>query len=58
MDCRPTGGEKPNATQGSPPCAEQPPSLFNGEKIPTLERGEAPIVDPPKDNRGTEPARP
>jgi virulence factor Mce-like protein len=58
MDCRPTGGEKPNPTQGSPPCVEQPPSLFNGEKIPTLERGEAPIVDPPKDNRGTEPARP
>jgi virulence factor Mce-like protein len=58
MDCLPTGGEKPNATQGSPPCVQQPPSLFNGEQIPTLERGEAPLVDPPKDNDGTEPAKP
>jgi hypothetical protein len=58
IDCRPTGGEKPEPTAGSPPCFQQPPSLFNGERIPTLERGEDPNVKPPLDNSGTEPAKP
>lgn len=57
-ECSAADGPKPNPSSGSPPCFEQPKSLFNGELIPTLERGEAPIVDPPKGNEGTKPAKP
>ena len=59
FDCKPTGGEKPKATAGSPPCFVQPPLLWDGGTYATLGKGEAPYKPPPKGNEGSkEPSAP
>jgi phospholipid/cholesterol/gamma-HCH transport system substrate-binding protein len=58
FDCKPTGGEKRDATSGSPPCFVAPKSLFDGKYFPRLTKGEAPLRPNPQENAGTEPASP
>lgn len=59
FDCRPSGGEKPNARERFPPCFVQPPMLFDGNKYPRLQRGKAPVKPAPfTGNEGTAPASP
>ena len=59
FDCRPSGGEKPNARERFPPCFVQPPMLFDGNKYPRLQRGKAPVKPGPfTGNEGTAPAGP
>jgi phospholipid/cholesterol/gamma-HCH transport system substrate-binding protein len=58
FDCKPAGGQKKEATSGSPPCFVQPKSLFDGRRFPRLGKGDAPLRPPPQDNAGTEPAQP
>ena len=58
FDCKPTGGEKKDATNGEPPCFVAPKSLFDGGQFPTLGRGEAPVRSNPPGNLGSEPATP
>jgi phospholipid/cholesterol/gamma-HCH transport system substrate-binding protein len=58
FDCRPTDGERRDPQPDEPPCFVQPRSLFNGERYPSLERDEAPLVDAPGENAGGEPAQP
>jgi virulence factor Mce-like protein len=59
FDCKPTGGaEKPDATNGEPPCFVQPPSLWDGLRFPRLHRDKAPLVPGPRPYDGTEPATP
>ncbi len=41
-----------------PPCFNAPPSLYNGQIFPRLEKGKAPKVPAPKDAAGTTPADP
>jgi virulence factor Mce-like protein len=57
-DCKPTDGEQPDPEPDLPPCFVQPPSLFNRERIPTLERGEEQLRRAPQQNEGTQPAKP
>jgi len=47
FDCKPAGGEKKDATNGSPPCFVAPKSLFDGKQFPRLNKGEAPLRPPP-----------
>lgn len=55
-DCVPTGGqEKPDATNGSPPCFVEPNSLWDGNQFPRPDRGEAPKRNKPRGNEGTRP---
>jgi len=58
FDCKPTGGEKKDATNGEPPCFVAPKSLFDGGQFPTVGRGEAPVRSNPPGNLGSEPATP
>jgi phospholipid/cholesterol/gamma-HCH transport system substrate-binding protein len=58
FDCKPTGGQKKDASSGSPPCFVQPKSLFDGRRFPRLGKGDAPLRPPPQENAGTEPAQP
>jgi len=58
FDCKPTGGEKPNPSNGEPPCFVQPRSLFDGQVYPRIDSGEAPVRDAPPGTLGTEPAVP
>jgi ABC-type transporter Mla subunit MlaD len=59
FDCKPTGGkEKPEATNGEPPCFVAPKSLFDGSQYPRLGRGEAPVRPNPPGYLGSEPATP
>ena len=59
FDCKPTGGkEKPEATNGEPPCFVQPRSLFDGGYYPRIGSGEMPVRKPPPGTLGTEPATP
>ena len=51
-------GRKRDATQGQPPCFIQPKQLFDGHYVPRLEKGGAPLRQPPPGNLGTEPAKP
>jgi phospholipid/cholesterol/gamma-HCH transport system substrate-binding protein len=57
FDCKPTGGVKPEATNGSPPCFVQPESLWDGNQFPRLIRGDGRLRPPPKDNEGRRPVR-
>jgi virulence factor Mce-like protein len=41
-----------------PPCFQAPPSLYDGQIIPSVERGRAPKVDAPQGQEGNSPARP
>jgi phospholipid/cholesterol/gamma-HCH transport system substrate-binding protein len=62
FDCKPSGGEKRNASgsgeNAAPPCFEAPPLLWGKQKFPRLKRGRAPFVDAPKGTQGTSPATP
>ncbi len=59
FDCRPSGGEQPDAEEGDPPCFVQPPNLFDGGQYPRLQRGEAPVKPAPyTGNEGTRDPRP
>jgi virulence factor Mce-like protein len=62
FDCRPSGGEKRNASgsgeNAAPPCFEQPAQLFQNERYPHLRRGHAPVVPGPTGREGTQPAKP
>ena len=58
FDCKPAGGTKRNATEGSPPCFVQPKSLWDGRQFPRLRKGGSPLRKPPPDNLGTSPATP
>ena len=66
FDCDPTGGEKRDPTDGTPPlnsnaqppCFVEPPLLFQRQKFPKLKRGRAPETRAPSGREGTEPAAP
>ncbi len=58
FDCKPTGGEKKDATNGEPPCFVAPRSLFDGGQFPTQGHNEAPVRPNPPGNLGSEPATP
>jgi virulence factor Mce-like protein len=57
FDCRPTGGPKPEPTNGSPPCLVQPESLWDGKQFPRLRRGDGRLRPPPAGNDGRRPVR-
>jgi virulence factor Mce-like protein len=58
FDCAPTGGERPNAAPGQPPCFVQPPSLYDNTRFPVAGRGEDDNVPKPERYDGREPAAP
>jgi phospholipid/cholesterol/gamma-HCH transport system substrate-binding protein len=62
FDCKPSGGEKRNASgsgeTAAPPCFEAPPLLWGKKKFARLTRGKAPFVPAPKGREGTTPATP
>jgi phospholipid/cholesterol/gamma-HCH transport system substrate-binding protein len=58
FDCKPTGGEKPGTSNGSPPCFVAPRSLWDGGVYPRVRSGEAPIRPNPEGTAGSEPATP
>jgi len=49
-DCKPSGGEQRNPREEEPPCFVEPDSLFDGNKFPTLQRGEISRVRAPRSN--------
>jgi phospholipid/cholesterol/gamma-HCH transport system substrate-binding protein len=57
FDCSHIGGEKPEATNGSPPCFEQPPSLWDGNMYPRVLRGQDELRPPPLGDDGSQPVR-
>jgi len=68
-DCDNVGGGQRDPNDGllppfpinigaSPPCFVQPPSLFQGQQFPKLQRGKAPVTGPPAGRAGTRPATP
>jgi hypothetical protein len=62
FDCRNNGGEQRDPEgedeTAEPPCFEQPPLLWGGQKYPRLRRGQAPSVPAPLDREGRSPATP
>jgi phospholipid/cholesterol/gamma-HCH transport system substrate-binding protein len=59
FDCSPdVRPDKRQPTQGEPPCYVQPQQLFDGRQFPRLERGGAPIRQPPPGALGATPANP
>jgi phospholipid/cholesterol/gamma-HCH transport system substrate-binding protein len=58
-DCKPAGGEKPDPSEGLPPCFVIPDALWpNGRQMfPRVDRGVAPLIAPLRadSNRGTRP---
>jgi phospholipid/cholesterol/gamma-HCH transport system substrate-binding protein len=62
FDCDPNGGEQPepsgSGVSAEPPCFAAPPLLFQDQRYPRLERGEAPLVPAPEGRAGSEPATP
>lgn len=65
FDCKPSGGEvrEPEDSSaplqaGAPPCFVAPPSLYDGNRFPTLDRGDARNVPKPGPFDGTQPADP
>lgn len=58
FDCAPAGGEKPQPTEGSPPCFVVPPALWGNDQFPNVVKGESPVVPPPSGNAGTAPPGP
>ncbi len=57
FDCNPAGGEKPDPDPNNmyPPCFVAPPSLWDGKVFPVINRGEAPLINPPQGTAGTRP---
>ena len=49
-DCEPNGGEQSKPEEDDPPCFVEPDSLFDGNKFPTLQRGETSRVRAPRSN--------
>jgi phospholipid/cholesterol/gamma-HCH transport system substrate-binding protein len=62
FDCRANGGEQRDpegeGEEAEPPCFEQPPLLWGGQKWPRLLRGKAPSVPAPQGRQGSQPATP
>jgi len=58
FDCKPSKGEVPETKNGEPPCYVAPLSLFDGRLFPRLERGFAPLRQPPPGTLGSRPANP
>jgi phospholipid/cholesterol/gamma-HCH transport system substrate-binding protein len=54
----PTDHGEPGGEEAAVPCFVQPRSFFQGQQFPRLTRGRAPVVAPPRDRDGTEPATP
>ena len=54
----PLGEDFPVQIGSSPPCFVQPPSLFQGQQFPKLERGKVQVTGPPSGTSGTRPATP
>ena len=48
----------PITVGASAPCFVQPPSLFQGQQFPKLERGKVQVTGPPSGTSGTRPATP
>jgi virulence factor Mce-like protein len=61
-DCKPAspdGSEVPDSPgNGLPPCFIQPPSLWDGNLFPRMDRNEAPLRTKPRGNQGSQPASP
>lgn len=54
-NCDPNGGEQEDPADGDPPCFIAPPSLWDGNLFPRLQRGFAPVRPSPfTDNAGTD----
>jgi phospholipid/cholesterol/gamma-HCH transport system substrate-binding protein len=66
FDCAPTGGEVKDPVDNTdtpggqeyPPCFVQPQQLYDGHYFPRVDRGKAPLVEPPRGFEGTKPADP
>jgi len=59
FDCRASGGEQPDPQENLPPCFVKPPSLFDGNQFPRVQRGLAPVKPSPyTGNEGTKPPGP
>ena len=59
FDCRASGGEQPDPQENLPPCFVQPPSLFDGNQYPRVQRDQAPVKPSPyTGNEGTRPVGP
>jgi len=60
LSCANAGGEQknPDPNNSAPPCFVQPPSLFNGQDFPLLQKGVAPVKPAPGTYDGTKPAQP
>ena len=56
-DCKP-GGEQRDPIDTLPPCFIQPPSLWDGNHFPRIDRGDGFNRPKPRGNEGREPARP
>ncbi len=54
----PLGEAFPVQVGSSPPCFVQPPSLFQNQQFPKLERGKVQVTGPPSGTSGTRPATP
>jgi hypothetical protein len=49
-DCEPNEGPQSEPEEDDPPCFVEPDSLFDGNKFPTLQRGETSRVRAPRSN--------
>lgn len=62
FDCKPAGGEQPDASgsgqTAAPPCFVAPKQLYQRQQYPRLERGKALAVPSPRGREGTERATP
>jgi phospholipid/cholesterol/gamma-HCH transport system substrate-binding protein len=58
FSCDNAGGKVRDASEDNPPCFPAPPSLFQNQQFPRLEKGKAPLVPAPKLFEGTKPAEP
>jgi phospholipid/cholesterol/gamma-HCH transport system substrate-binding protein len=54
FDCKASGGPKPEATNGSPPCFVQPQHLWDGNQFPRVRKGQR-GKSKPEGNDGTRP---
>jgi phospholipid/cholesterol/gamma-HCH transport system substrate-binding protein len=58
FNCDNAGGTVREASEDNPPCYVAPPSLFQSQQFPRLERGKAPLVPIPQLFEGTKPPTP
>ena len=59
-DCKTRGGTQrdPNPDEKLTPCFVEPPSLWDNQRYPSVDRGESPNVPAPQGTEGRRPARP